>query len=105
MASYKSRVFAIPSTSIAIGAAYAPINPLGLPYACYMLRITNASNAIITISYDGVTDHDWVLTANTEQLWIDDMTLYAKGLIVYAKGAGAGSVYVSGYYKVPVSNA
>lgn len=101
MASFKSRVYAIPGTTIAIGAAYAPINPTGLPYACYMLRVINATNALVTISYDGVTDHDWVLTASFNQLWIDADTLFAKGLKVYAKGAGAGSVYLAAYYKVP----
>lgn len=101
MASYKNRVYAIPSTSIAIGAAYAPINPSGLQQACYMLRIINATNAIIAVSYDGVHDNDWIITGTTAQLWIDDSTLFAKGLKVYAKGTGEGRVYISGYYKVP----
>jgi hypothetical protein len=108
MASYKSRVYAIPGTAIAgaaIGGDFAQINANGLPFACYMLRIINENAFGINVSYDGVTAHDRVPANQSIQLWIDDTTLFSKGLIVWVSGVGGGaaSAYLAGYYKVPVN--
>lgn len=92
--------------SSTIGAAYLPINT-GLPQALSVLRIINASNTPITISYNGVQDHDYV-AANTpfqlpnqsNSMPNNNMGLIPKGTIIYAKGtAGVGFIYLAGYYQ------
>ena len=40
--------------------AWQPLNPLGLPAACFAIRVVNFSNIAIDISYDGVVAHDWI---------------------------------------------
>jgi hypothetical protein len=94
--------------STTVIATYLPINPTGLPHACFMIRIINASNAAITISYDGTNDHDF-LAANTSTPELEFQTnsqpnnliaKLAQGTIVYVKGtAGVGNVYLTGWYQ------
>lgn len=105
-----TRVLAVPLEDIlstTLLPTYQPINT-GLPNACFLLRIINGGNTAITISYDGITDHDVVFAASILEISSWTMTsiqeqsaLFAKGLIVYAKGtAGAsGSIAVAGYYR------
>jgi len=104
-----NRVKAVPLTSIAsssVSGSYAVINTSGLPNACFLIRINNASNQAVTISYDGSTDHDY-LAANTA-LTLDFqanaqpnafMSLLGAGTKVYVKGTGGtGTISLSGYY-------
>ena len=85
-----------------------PINPNGLPEACNILRITNASTVAVAISYDGVTDNDAVLSnqvltlnAQTNALPNGNVALFRKGTIVYVYGtaAGVGEIILAGYYQ------
>lgn len=105
-----NRVNAIPLTSIAsssVTGTYAAINTNGLPEACFMIRINNDSNKDITVSYDGTTDHEFIIAADFLQVDAQNNSrpnnftaLFAKGMIVYVKGtAGTGNVYLSGYYQ------
>lgn len=79
----------------------------GLPQACTQLHIVNNSNVSVTISYDGVNDHDFLLAASDRQLYFEANALpnalvacLAKGTKVYVKGAaGVGLVYLSGWYQ------
>jgi hypothetical protein len=105
----KNRVKAITLTSKAsstVTGSYAAINASGLTQACFLIRINNASNQAITISYDGTNDHDY-LAANTALTFDfqansqpnNFMALLALGTIVYVKGtAGTGTISLSGYY-------
>lgn len=106
----QTRVLAIPLESIdstTLSPVYQPINPSGLANACFFLKIINGGNTVITISYDGVTDHDVVFATSIAELPSGTVTslreqsaLFAKGLVVYAKGvAGVGSIAVVGYYR------
>lgn len=89
-------------------ALYQPINPAGLTEACFLLRIINASNVRVFISYDGVTNND-VLAPNTS---IDVqaqanaqpqnyVAKFAQGLIISASAVapGVGAIYVTGYFQ------
>ena len=74
--------------------------------ACFLIRIINATNQDISISYDGVTDHDYLIAGQTLQITSQtnsphnvDCALFPIGTKVYAKGlAGAGTIYLTGYY-------
>jgi hypothetical protein len=107
----KNRLQAIPLgifNSAALTANYKPIYAGGLPAPLALLRIVNLGTEDIIISYDGITDHDYI-TANTTftlpaQLsaqpnnWV---MLIAKGYALSVKQAkvpGVGNIYVSGYY-------
>lgn len=73
-----------------------------------MLRVVNNSTVAVTISYDGVTDHDEVQAGDT--LVVPPSTIaqpnnylanFAQGTTVYAKAAaaGVGLVYLAGYFQ------
>lgn len=107
------RVKAIPLESInsaTLLATYQPINSDGLPEACFVLRIINGGTTAVTVSYDGVNDHDVIFTNSIFQLPTPINTrltsqgaLFSKGTVVYVKGTpGVGSVALAGYYQ-PVS--
>lgn len=109
--SVKSSILAIPLSvfnSAAVAAGYQAVNgPNGLPFPCVILRINNASNAAITISYDGVTDHEYLaagqllqIDAETNALPKSNSCSFKKGTIIYIKGAaGIGTIALSGYYQ------
>ena len=78
----------------------------GIPEACFLIRIVNASNRDITISYDGTTDHDYLQDGDTLQLPLQannqprgHISLLGEGTHIYVKGtAGTGYIYFAGYY-------
>jgi len=105
----KNSIKEIPLQSInstSLSGTYQAINPGGLANACFLLRIINGGNTAITISYDGVNDHDAVFAASILEVQgpvsaIPNAPggLFAAGTVVYAKGtAGAsGTIAVAGY--------
>lgn len=103
-------VLTIPLTSInsaTIGAAYQPINTGGLLFPCFALHITNASNADVIISFNGTTDHEYLIAgrdifiqAQTNSQPQNKVALFKAGMVVYVRGAaGIGTVNVAGYYQ------
>jgi len=92
--------------SSAITAQYAALNGTGFSQAPFFIRIINASNMAITISYNGVDDHEYVpansvfeLPSQTNSQPNAQVALFPKYTVVYIKGtAGTGTVYLSGYY-------
>lgn len=106
----KNFILPIPLSSLnssAIGASYVAINVGGLPKACSILRIINASSQAVTISYDGSIDHEYLASGATLQLDFQtnkqpngQVALLRAGTTIYAKGtAGTGFVAVVGYYQ------
>jgi hypothetical protein len=93
-----------------LAAAYAPLNGGGFSGDIKVLKIYNASNTPITISYDGVTDEDFYPATNGFILDIQSNHSSGgmsspgkwrgkKGQIIYGKGAaGVGSLYIVGYF-------
>lgn len=112
--SVKNSVFAIPleifDTGVLAGT-YEPINANGIPNACFLLRITNAATAGLTISFDGVHDHEYIAMGATIDLPVqtnsqpnNKVALWSKGQVIYVNGEDStGNIYVSGYYQ-PVAN-
>ena len=105
----KNAVQAIPLLAInssTLSGTYKPINAGGLPHACFLLVITNASTEDVFISYNGSTDHEYILQATRVQLPVQAnaqpnnfTALFAQGTVVYARGtAGTGTIELSGYY-------
>ena len=106
----KNRLLPIPMITFnaaTLTGSYVAMSATGLGNACCFLRISNKSNRDLTISYDGVTDHDFLLIDTTLYIpgqlnaqpnnWV---ALWPKGQIIYLKAAaGAGNVYLTGYYQ------
>lgn len=92
--------------SSSMTSSYQSIVGTGLEYPCIYIRIINASNKDITISYDGSTDHDYVVAGTSLALPFQSnsqpgayVAQMKQGTIIYAKGtAGTGNIYVSGYF-------
>jgi hypothetical protein len=111
----QNKAKAIPMTTFnggALSGSYQAINTSGFPEACFLIRIVNDNSTNITISYDGINDHDQLagtIAGVPRETLVIDLTsnpalsgylFFAKGTIVYVKGsAGAGSIYLSGYYQ------
>lgn len=105
----KNIILPIPLKSIdssTFTGSYQIVNTGGLAKPCSILTIINNSTKDVTVSYDGITDHDFVPTLNTRQIPAQaahqpnsQTSLFAQGTVVYVKGtAGTGLVYLSGYY-------
>jgi hypothetical protein len=86
--------------TISIAAGYATLGtPLAHPAS--IIKLVNISTGTVFISIDGTTDVD---IAPASSFWLYDVTSNAplesdpifiqKGTQFYAKGAGAGSVYL-----------
>ena len=90
-------------------ATYQPINPTGLEQACFYFSIINNSSQDITVSYDGLMDHEYIpgpgelrISVQTNAQPNNYAALLKKGTVVYVKGtAGAGTVALSGYFQQP----
>jgi len=103
----KNIVKAVPLQGGAVIATYAALNPGGLPNACFLLRIINESSNVITISYDGSTDHDTLpanshvsLPVQTNSQPNNYIANFPVGFTVYVKGtAMSGNAFVAGYYQ------
>lgn len=108
--SAQSKISAIPLTtfsSASVSGSYQAINSGGLPKACSIVYIVNNSNQPITVSYDGINDHDYVRAGSDRELLIQTnaqpnvfLALMAQGTVVYIKGtAGTGTIALAGYYQ------
>lgn len=82
-------------------ASYQVINTGGLPNACHSVTILNGSNKDITMSMDGSTDDNFIVSGASLTITSPAGSINGvkKGQLFYAKGtAGTGTVYVSGKY-------
>lgn len=93
--------------SATLGAGYVAFN-LALPAPCVVLRIINASDVGVSVSYDGGAHaHDYVLAASTLQIDFQANNspgnypaALPQGLVVSLSGAaGAGNIYLASYYQ------
>ena len=107
---YQNKVLPIPLSSIDsatfTGSYQLLSGAAGITHGCIMLHIANGSDKSITISYDGINDHDFLLAGTDRELQFQANSLpqnfsavLAQGTKVYVKGAaGTGRVYLSGWY-------
>jgi hypothetical protein len=107
--SIKDRIRAIPMKSLnigTIGLGWNVIDAAGLPQACSIIRLINASKSDLSISYDEVDAHDYLNQGASMYLFLQmnrqhhsKVCRMAKGTKIYASGAAsAGFLYVVGYY-------
>ena len=106
----KNRVRALDIESINAAAllpAYQLINGGGFENGCFLIRIINASNVTVLISYDGILPNDVIpagqvlqVSAQANALPNGYVAMFGKGQKVYAASAiaGIGFVAVTGYY-------
>jgi hypothetical protein len=107
MAQNSVKPFALGSVaSAALTTVYASLNGTGFIQSPFFFRIINAGSTAITVSYNGVDDHEFVpansifeLASQTNAQPNAHVALFPKKTIVYIKGtAGTGTIYLSGYY-------
>lgn len=106
----KNSVQAIPLTNIAsstLSSSYQAINATGLPFPCFMIRLNSTSSTPVTVSFDGINDHEFLLNGTfvnlnfqTNSRPSNDVAYMKAGTVVWVKGtAGTGNIYLSGYYQ------
>ena len=92
--------------SSSITSSLQVINTSGFPGPAIMIRLTNASNKDVAVSFDGSHSHDYLqagavlsLTPQTNAIPTSWSALFKKGTKVYVSGeAGSGYLYLAVYY-------
>lgn len=103
----KNSIKALTLTNIdssTVGATYKAINSSGLAHPCFSINIRNNSTQDVTVSYDGVNDHEYIPKATSitvsGQANVPQFATVPAKTIVWVKGtAGTGNIYLSGYYQ------
>ena len=95
--------------AVDLDGTYQAINPDGFPYPCCFIRIINDTVEDILISYDGVTNHEWIEGGDRSTHYFqlsnrpcNDVSTVTKGTILYVNGPlwqKGGAVYLVGYYR------
>ncbi len=93
-----------------LSGSYQAVNPSGFPLPIKIFKFWNTSSSGITVSYDGVNDHDYyqasggmILDLQTNH---ENTSAYGSGTlngragqVIYVKGStSAGTLYLVGYY-------
>lgn len=95
--------------SSTVSGTYQPVGSSGAAYMVRILRVLNNSTQDVTISWDGIHDHDYIPTlkevtyqAGTQRGNSSDSMNIAQGTQLYVKGtAGTGNVYVVAICALP----
>ena len=108
----KNTLLAIPALSIdaaTFAGAFLELSAVtGLPQACSILKIINNSTVGVVVSYDAITNHDFVpagqqllINAQSNSQPNNNVALFAKGTRVYILGApaGTGLIYLAAYFQ------
>lgn len=90
-------------------ANFVVVNAGGLGHPCFFLRINNATDRAVFLSFDGVTEHEFLsagqvleISSQTNSQPQNYTALFAANTQIYVKttgGAGTGALYISGYYQ------
>jgi len=92
--------------SAVIPGAYAVAADVVIEKALFYIRIVNDATTAITISYNGIDDHEYIapnsffeLNAQANSQPNNQVCLFSINSTVFIKGvAGVGSISISGYY-------
>lgn len=92
--------------SSSVNGTYAPLNTTPFPYPVIFGYIINDSTMPITISYDGVTDHGYIMSKETRPYNVQMNAqppsyklAFARNTTIYVKGtAGTGTIALETYY-------
>lgn len=93
-------------SSASITSSLQAINTSGFPGPAIMIRLINASNKDVAVSFDGSHAHDYLqagavlqLIPQTNSIPNNWVALFKKGTNVYVSGdAGTGYLYLAVYY-------
>lgn len=107
MKDYIQAITALVIDSSALTGGYDLFDSAGLPEACSIIRVVNASDTAVGVSYDAVDTHEFLPAGASLQLNLqansrpnNHVTCLAKGTKVSLKGvAGVGNIYLIGYYQ------
>lgn len=88
---------------------FVVVNAPGLTQPCFFIRINNATNRDVFLSFDGVTEHEFLsagqvleLSTQTNSQPSNYVALFSSNTKIYVKtngGAGTGALYISGWYQ------
>ncbi len=89
------------------GVTYTAIDTSGMEGPAFFIRLQNDTDQDVFISYDGTTDHEFLLLGATLEVSFQNnaqpnnyRAVFKKGTVIYAKGvAGTGNVVLSGFYQ------
>lgn len=109
--SVKNKVQAITASVINVNTftgIFLPINPAGLPEACFSLHIVNDSDQKIAISFDGINEQVIMIEDSEREFSFQNFSqpnnqvcLMPAGTVVWVKGlVGTGFVSLSGFYQI-----
>lgn len=106
---------AIPLQSMTIATLVDPslwyvFDASGIPEACAFIRFINVSDTNVFVSYDGITDADYIPADSTVELNFQEnalikpgsVALLKKGTKIYLQGTAGpkgGTVYLAGYFQ------
>ena len=105
----KDYIKALPMTGInanTLGAFQLITEVEGLPEPAFFLKVVNASNVFVAVSYDGVTFHDFVFANSAIEIYAqagrqpgNNRCLFKKGQRVWvgSNGPGVGAVNLVAY--------
>lgn len=105
--SIKNQIFPIVMTSINSATllllTYQIVSISGLSEPCYLIRLINRTKDNVFISFDGVTDHEYLGHDNEIEIispFENDYSDFRKLTKVYVRGtASIGRIYVAAYYR------
>jgi hypothetical protein len=88
-----------------LSGVYQPINAKGCEKAVLLMRVINTSNTDIFVSYNGITNNDFVSKNSILELNFSPLShireigvQIPQGTIAYVKGrVGIGQIYLVGY--------
>jgi hypothetical protein len=100
-------ITALTIDSATLTGGYDRFSPAGLPQACCIIRVVNASNTGVFLSYDAAHLNEYVPALSSVQLYFqannqpnNNRTCLAKGTPISLWGAaGVGTIYFIGYYQ------
>jgi hypothetical protein len=93
--------------SAQLTGGYDPFDDAGLPEACVIVRLVNASNVAVGVSFNGIFTSDFLPAGDSIQYNFqansqpnNQAAIMAKGTNVCLIGAaGIGDIYLIGYYQ------
>ena len=87
---------------------YQAINEDGFPFACVVMRIVNDCDSDIMISWNGVTNHEFIEAGEKSEHYFqisnrpgNAVSMVPKGTVIHVVGPAqsTGTVYLMGYYR------
>ena len=107
MSGLNQRLYPNPLKSIDSASFTGSYQTLGIPLetACRVVKLTNNSTVLVTVSWDGINDHEilpsgsFILIDVSSNRETSNICEISQGTQFLVKGiAGTGSVYLSSYF-------